>query len=189
MTVDWMSGEVTIPQGDLTFVSGTFYTGDTDALRILMKEEEASETGIVFPDITRHNTEVGPIVGVTYARTIEVINGYNLTFSPNSEWTVQLEGSNNNMWDVAGGILNQNQVQVIPTNSAGLQIVSTGSGLSGAQDTLLTQIGTLMDELHKIQGLDISNPMTVTPTTRVAGTVDLSISGDGETTTTVTRNP
>jgi hypothetical protein len=37
------------------------------------------------------------------------------------------------------------------------------------------------------KGLDISNPMTVTPTSRVAGSIDLDITGDGETTTTVTR--
>lgn len=130
MTVNWLTQIVTIPQGDLTFVSGTFYKGPTDGMRILMKEKEASETGIVFPDISRHNTEVGPIVGTTYARTIEIINGYSLTFSPDSAWSVQLEGSNNNMWDVGGGILNQNQVQVIPTNSAGLQIVTSGSGVT-----------------------------------------------------------
>lgn len=45
----------------------------------------------------------------------------------------------------------------------------------------------LVDELHKIQGLDASNPMTVTPTTRDAGSIHLDITGDGETTTTVER--
>lgn len=135
MTVNWLTQIVTIPQGDLTFVSGTFYKGPTDDMRILMKEKEASETGIVFPDISRHNTEVGPIVGTTYARTIEIINGYSLSFSPDSAWSVQLEGSNNNMWDVGGGILNQNQVQVIPTNSAGLQIVTSGSGVTEQDKT------------------------------------------------------
>lgn len=130
MTVNWQTQVVTIPQGDLTFVSGTLYTGATNDLRILIKEEEASEAGIVFPDISRHNTEVGPIAGATYARTIEIINGYSLTFSPDSAWSVQLEGSNNNMWDVGGGILNQNQVQVIPTNSAGLIVKETLSAIT-----------------------------------------------------------
>jgi len=46
---------------------------------------------------------------------------------------------------------------------------------------------TKVDELHKSQGLDVSNPMTVTPTSRVAGTINQVISGDGETTSTVTR--
>jgi hypothetical protein len=53
---------------------------------------------------------------------------------------------------------------------------------------ILAQIQTLVDELHKIEGLSDGNPMTVTPTNRTAGTINLDITGDGETTTTVTRN-
>ena len=45
----------------------------------------------------------------------------------------------------------------------------------------------LVDELHKIQGLDSGSPMTVTPSTRDAGSIHLDITGDGETSTTVTR--
>lgn len=44
-----------------------------------------------------------------------------------------------------------------------------------------------VDDLHKLQGLDASNPMTVTPTSRAAGTVTQTISGDGSSTSTVTR--
>lgn len=47
----------------------------------------------------------------------------------------QLEGSNNNIWDVENGILNQNQVQVIPTNSAGL-IVGSGGGSDAVTYTI-----------------------------------------------------
>lgn len=52
---------------------------------------------------------------------------------------------------------------------------------------ILDRIQTLIDELHKIQGLDAANPMTVTPTQRTAGSIDLAITGDGETNTVVTR--
>jgi hypothetical protein len=63
--------------------------------------------------------------------------------------------------------------------------VRSAVGLGSANlDTQLTKV----DELHKIQGLDAANPMTVTPNTRVAGPVNLAISGDGETTSTVTRS-
>lgn len=48
-------------------------------------------------------------------------------------------------------------------------------------------IRLLVDEMHKIQGLDASNPMTVTPTLRSAGSIDLDLSGDGENITIVTR--
>ena len=44
-----------------------------------------------------------------------------------------------------------------------------------------------VDELWKLQGLDAANPMTVTPTSRVAGPISQTITGDGENTSTVTR--
>lgn len=47
-----------------------------------------------------------------------------------------------------------------------------------------------LKELWKLQGLDIDNPMTVTPTSRDAGAdVAQTISGDGSSTSTVTRDP
>lgn len=52
---------------------------------------------------------------------------------------------------------------------------------------ILDQIKILIDELHKIQGLNADAPMTVTQTTRSAGDIELDITGDGETSTTVTR--
>ena len=44
-----------------------------------------------------------------------------------------------------------------------------------------------VDDLWKLQGLDPAAPMTVTPTSRIAGAISQVISGDGENTTTVTR--
>jgi hypothetical protein len=44
-----------------------------------------------------------------------------------------------------------------------------------------------VDELHKIQGLDINNPMEVTTSTRTAGDIELRIGGNGETFTSVER--
>lgn len=63
-----------------------------------------------------------------------------------------------------------------------------GSYLETEAGGILAQIQVLVDELHKIQGLDSANPMIVTPTSRTSGSIDLSISGDGETETIVTRN-
>ena len=63
-----------------------------------------------------------------------------------------------------------------------------GSYLSTEAGGILAQIQTLVDELHKIEGLSLGNPMEVTQTNRTAGTINLDITGDGETTTTVTRN-
>lgn len=60
------------------------------------------------------------------------------------------------------------------------------SGL--ATDLLAEDIKIIVTELHQIQGLDADNPMTVTPTSRISGDIDLTLTGDGVTSTTVTRN-
>ncbi len=132
LSVDWPNQLISVPQADLTLVSGTLYTMDTETyfrtqLMALMDDEE----GIIWPTPMRHNTEV-TVAGVTYARIIEIINGYQVQFTPDSQWSVRLEGSNNNIWDIENGVLVQNQVQVIPTNSAGLIVVETGGGGGGS---------------------------------------------------------
>lgn len=132
-SVDPQTFIITIPQADLTFVSGTLYELDTNAFRLALKAWEASPEGIVFQKTHNHNTEV-TIVGTTYARAINVIAPYSIRFQ-DGQYTVLLKGSNNNLFDVAGGILQQNQVQVIPSNSAGLIVVTSGSGVT-EQDKL-----------------------------------------------------
>lgn len=117
---NWITKTFSIPQADLTFVSGTLYELNTESgFRQLINTLMASEEGIVFDTPINHNTEVA-IAGITYARLIEMINGYSIVFTPDSQWSVRLVGSNNDMFDIENGKLNQNQVQVIPSNSAGL---------------------------------------------------------------------
>lgn len=69
---------------------------------------------------------------------------------------------------------------VFVSASVGAQGVASGSGLSSLQEAQLS-------ELWRLAGLDAANPMTVTPTSRVAGDISQDITGDGETTSTVTR--
>lgn len=128
ISVDWATKVITVPQSYCTLISGTLYELDTDQFWKDLKDLEAAETGIVFEDAQRHAPNV-TVAGVTYAQVIEIINGYSIVFSPDAQWTVRLAGSNNNIFDVESGILGQNQVQVISTNSAGLQLVTVGSGV------------------------------------------------------------
>jgi hypothetical protein len=143
LDVDWETYEIYIPQSYLTLSGGTLYTMDTDQFRLDLKETESSVFGIPHPKTHNHNTSV-TIVGVTYSRFIEILPPYTITFE-DGQYSVILNGSNNNIWDIAGGVLNQNQVQVIPTNSAGLQIVSTGSGLSTEQNDKLMSLDDAED--------------------------------------------
>ena len=140
LSVTWGTKVINVLQADLTPISGTLYELDTDQFRKDLKALEDGEDGMPFPDTHQHNTEV-TVAGVTYARFIEIINGYSITFE-DGQYSVRLVGSNNNFFDVENGILNQNQVQIIPGNSAGLIAVSSGSGLSTEEHDQLMALDT-----------------------------------------------
>lgn len=132
ISIDWPTKVITIPQADLTFVSGNLYELDVNAFRLSLRDLEDDFTGMVFPTTHTHNTSI-TLSGVTYARFFEIINGYTVTFE-NGSYRVSLVGANNNIPDVA----NLNSVSILNNNSAGLILVQTGSGLTTAQDAALT---------------------------------------------------
>ncbi len=183
LTLDPATRVISVPQVDLTLISGDLYELDTDQFRKDVFDLLSSEEFIWLPDAFNHNTEV-TIVGVTYARLIEFINGFSVTFE-DLVYSVRLAGSNNNLFDVENGILNPSgNVTVIGQNSAGLQVVTSGSGLSAAQATQLLEIYALL-------GLEVGNEITITP----AGvdsddaTIDINFSGDGISSTVMDRQP
>ena len=118
LSIDRLTNIITVPKADLAHVIGTLYEHDTDAFWDELKALEAAEEGIVFVDAQSHNLEY-TVVGITYAQKVEMINGYQVEYE-NGMYSVRLVGSNNNIFDVEGGVLVQNTVQVIPGNSAGL---------------------------------------------------------------------
>lgn len=119
MTINWGTKIISVPQSDLTLVSGTLYEMDTESyFRTELMALADDEAGMAYDIPYQHNTEV-TVAGTTFARTIEIINGYQVQFTPDSQWSVRLTGSNNNIFDVENGVLVQNQVQVIPNNSGG----------------------------------------------------------------------
>ena len=124
LSLDPATQVITIPQADLTLVSGTLYELDTNEFRKNVMALLDDEDYIWLPNPFIHNTEV-TVAGTTFARTIEFINGYSIEFEDGT-YSVRLAGSNNNIFDVENGILVQNQVQVIAQNSAGLIVGETG---------------------------------------------------------------
>ena len=121
VTINWTTLTFSVQQSDLTLIGGTLYEADTETdIRQPINAIMAGADGMAYVDPIDHNTEV-TVAGVTYSRFIEMINGYSIVFLPDEQWSVRLVGSNNNLFDIEEGILVQNQVQVIPTNSAGLQ--------------------------------------------------------------------
>lgn len=175
ITIDWGgTNAINVPQADLTPVSGTLYELDVDWFRLQLKALEAGADGMPFPVTHVHNTEI-TLAGLTFARTVEILSPYTVTFE-DGQYTVRCVSANHNIADVK----NANQVSLITQNSAGLIKVTTGSGLDANQATQLA-------EVWQMQGLDNANPLTKTPTTFTVGGVTITITGDGVTTSTATR--
>lgn len=143
INIDWIDYTIHVPQSYLTLIGGTLYELDTNQFRLDLKALEASVYGMPNPKTHNHNTEI-TVAGTTYARTLEILSPYSVEFEDGA-YTVRLVGSNNNIFDVQNGILVQNQVQVIPTNAAGLITVVSGSGVT--EQDKLDIADRVMDEL------------------------------------------
>ena len=132
---------IIVPQADLTLISGSLYELDTDQFRQDVIALEANDKGIVFQNTHNHNSDF-TVAGTTFARGIEILNStninaltgiantdvYEIFFSPDTQYSVRLIGSNNNLFDLQNAILANAVTQVIPGNSAGL--ISGGTGTS-----------------------------------------------------------
>src|SRR3990167_6678798 len=127
ITINHVTKVISVPQADLTFISGSLYELDVDAFRLTLKGLEDDADGMALSDTHRHNTPV-TVGGATLARVVEIINGYTITFQ-DLQYAVRLVGANNNIPDV----VNINQVSIRSANSAGMII--SGSGVT-AQDKI-----------------------------------------------------
>jgi len=137
ITVDWGTKIINVPKSFLTYVSPNLYSLDLNEFRLALKDIEDNEDGMANPDTNRHNTTV-LLDGVTYARTIEIINGYTITFEAGA-YAVKLEGANSNV----SSVTNINGVSLRTTNSAGLIEVTTG-------DCDLTEVNTKLDDIKTV---------------------------------------
>ena len=123
ITINWITKVIYVPKSFMTTNSATLYTLDVNAFRIALKEIEDSPDGMTQLDTHRHNSPV-TLAGVTYARSLEIINGYTVTFE-DGQYVVKCEGANHNIADVK----NLNQVSLIVGNAAGLIAVNTSGGV------------------------------------------------------------
>jgi hypothetical protein len=119
ISIDWLAKVIHVPKMFLDLVSGVAYELDTNKFRLALRDLEDDEAGMPFSPTHNHNTTV-TLAGVQYARVLEILAPYTITFE-DGQYSVNLIGSNNNIGDRA----NINQVSVRVNNSAGLQNVST----------------------------------------------------------------
>lgn len=138
MSIDWGTQVISILQADtfMTEDATNEYTLDMNGLRLALKDQEDNVEGIPFLDTHSHNTEV-TLSGVTYARTVEIINGYTCSFEVTaSDYEVSCTGANHNLADV----LNGNNVNLIVNNAAGL--INAAGGTSS--HALQLKVGSLI---------------------------------------------
>lgn len=167
-----------VPQADLTELGGNLYELNINTFRLWLKDWEDSEEGIDMPDTHRHNTEVS-LGGVTIARTVEIINGYTITFE-NGVYGIRLVGANSNIADVT----NINSVSVRTSNSAGLTSPSTPEEIAAAimaaavegsldfQETVRLMAATLLGKVSGAGTTEITFRDTSDTKDRVVATVD-----------------
>jgi hypothetical protein len=125
-SVDWITKVISVPTADLTLVSGTRYSLDmSDFLAEARRLEWAFIDGLWAPTILDHTNTRYDFAGVNYAPFDDLLNDYTVEFTGVAT-RVDLLGSNNDIIDV----LIPTGISVVPSNSAGLQIVATGSGVT-----------------------------------------------------------
>lgn len=118
ISVGWQTDQVIrINRVDMTLVQTTpveVYQLDVNALFSTLKDLESSVDGIPWTD-TQRNASPVTLSGITYARVLEILSPYTITFE-DAQYVVQLIGANSNIIEKT----NPNQVSVQGNNSAGL---------------------------------------------------------------------
>lgn len=142
VTIDWPEKIINISISNLTLISSGLYELDVNELRLALKELEESEDGLVWPTTHAHNSPI-TLAGVTYARTVQIINGYRVQFE-NAQYTVRCVGGNHNLADVKV----QNSVSLIVGNAAGL--IQTGTASVSAAEIAIAVRNELNTELARI---------------------------------------
>lgn len=126
ISINWATKVIFVPKSYLTALGGERYRLDVNQFRLDLKDIEDGDEGMAFDDTHSHATEA-TLSGVTYARQVQIINGYTVEFE-NGTYQVECVGANHNIGDVKV----VNSVSLIVGNSAGLITVVSGSGVTPA---------------------------------------------------------
>lgn len=169
--INWGTKTIYIPKIEMELIQSTpveIRELNLNTFRLALKDLEDNEEGMIFPDTHKHNTTV-LLGGIEYARIVEVLEPYTITFE-DGQYAVNLVGANSNV----GDRVNVNQVSVRSANSAGLiqtreleqasyngkVYIDTVSGVDGTLypiGTLQSPVKTLADAkfIATQRGLDL----------------------------------
>lgn len=145
ISINPVTSVIYVPKSDMTLVqSNPFEIRELDLnwFRLQLKAYEAEYYGMYLLKTHDHNTEV-TLGGLTFARVIEILAPYTVTFE-DGQYAVNLINANSNVSDKT----NVNQVSVRSANSAGL--VASTAVISGAD--ALTIASAVWDKLTADHG-------------------------------------
>lgn len=118
ISINWVTGEIFVPKFFSTLVQTDpieVRDLDIDLFRLKLRDLEDDIEGRPWPKTHTHNTQV-VLSGITYARVIEILSPYTITFE-DGQYAINLSGANSNIADK----VNINNVSIRSANSAGLQ--------------------------------------------------------------------
>lgn len=119
-----------------------------DFLIEVRRLESSFDEGLWADQILEHVNPQIDFAGADYYGFDKIINGYKVQFNAPAT-RVDLIGSNNNIADV----LISNGITVVPSNTAGGQRISVGSGLDTSESAKLSEIHDRLD-------LNVAKPNT-----------------------------
>jgi len=135
-TVNWTTKVITVPLADLTLISGSNYSLSTTDFWIEMRRLEASPIDGLWAEQAIEYVNTQLLSGITYSAIVKLINGYTWDTDTTNK-NISLIGFNSNLLDA---FIPGSGISVLANNSAGLQIVSVGSGLSAGEQAELTDL-------------------------------------------------
>lgn len=157
ISVNWVTGVVSVPKADTTLTGTDPISGreirsfDTDQFHVNLRIAEDSLEGRSWPLTHQYNAE-STLGGTIYAPQLIMVNSYQVEFEATvTPWRVVFTSTNNNIADFSV----VNHVSIQPGNSAGLQIVATGSALQPGEKAELSNINsTVNSNLKVVEGTD-----------------------------------
>lgn len=179
-------------QGDATFS----ITGNNSDLSLIIGMEGDATFTLTAPDALLSLT-IGLEGDAEWSITAANANlGLIVPFGGDATFTMTGAADLKGICSLAGDITPYTELSPESLAAAVWNALSSAYEIAGTMGALLNTAGSggldpalvaKIEELWQLAGLDSSNPMTVTPTSRTVDAVNLLITGDGTTTTTVTR--
>jgi len=179
-------------QGDATFS----ITGNNSDLSLIIGMEGDATFTLTAPDALLSLT-IGLEGDAEWSITAANANlGLIVPFGGDATFTMTGAADLKGICSLAGDITPYTELSPESLAAAVWNALSSAYEIAGTMGALLNTAGSggldpalvaKIEELWQLAGLDSSNPMTVTPTSRTVDSVNLLITGDGTTTTTVTR--